>query len=56
VVNISASFPPCDRCGLPTSDGFARITNEKGTVSLCWDPDKVSCYDLYILDQKHGPF
>jgi hypothetical protein len=38
------------------SDGYARITNERGTVQLCWDPDKVSCYDAHIMDDLHGSF
>ena len=56
MVEISASFPTCHRYGLHISGGWARIVNPDGEWVLCYDPDKVSCYDHHLMDQKYGSF
>ena len=56
VVEIAASFPACHRCKMHINGGWARITNSDGEVILCYDPQKVSCYDAHLMDLEHGPF
>ena len=56
MVEISASFPTCARCRHHINGGWAQVTNEDGQVILCYDRDKVSCYDHWLMDREYGAF